>query len=107
MINLFVTFILLRLPMMTENIYRLIYFDEYSITPKYLQLTNSVLKGIEDGKIEKNYILPSINDLSFELEISRNTAEKAYKHLKKLGVIQSIPGKGYFIEKTEFKHSLR
>ena len=93
--------------MNSENIYSFIRFDPYSITPKYLQVTNAILKAIEDGKIENNYILPSINDLSFELEISRNTAEKAYKHLKKLGVIQSIPGKGYFIEHSGFKRSLK
>lgn len=45
--------------MSTENIYRLIHFDEYSVTPKYLQLTQSILKGIEEGKLEKDYILPS------------------------------------------------
>ena len=92
--------------MTTENIYRLIYFDEYSITPKYLQLTHSILKGIEEGKIGKDYILPSINDLSFELEISRNTAEKAYRHLKQLGVVNSVPGKGYFISRSDFKQTI-
>ena len=93
--------------MNNENIYRLIRFDEYSVTPKYLQLTHSILKGIEEGKIEKDYILPSINDLSYELEISRNTAEKAYRHLKQLGVVGSVPGKGYFITRSDFKQSIK
>ena len=93
--------------MAIENIYRLIHFDEYSVTPKYRQLTNSILKGIEEGKIEKDYILPSINDLSYELEISRNTAEKAYRHLKQLGVVGSIPGKGYFITRSDFKQTIK
>ena len=83
--------------MITENIYRLIKIDEQSVTPKYQQLTNSILNAIERGRIGKDYPLPSINDLSYELEISRDTAEKAYRHLKKLGVIGSVPGKGYFI----------
>jgi len=90
-----------------ENIYRLIRFDEYSVTPKYLQLTHSILKGIEEGKIHKDYILPSINDLSYELEISRNTAEKAYRHLKQLGVVGSVPGKGYFITQSDFKQTIK
>jgi DNA-binding transcriptional regulator YhcF (GntR family) len=93
--------------MASENIYRLISIDEHSITPKYLQLTNSILKGIEQGKIEKDYLLPSINDLSFELEISRDTAEKAYRQMKRLGVIGSVPGKGYFVSKTDFKQAIR
>lgn len=93
--------------MNSENIYSLIKFDDYSVTPKYLQLSNSILKGIADGKLEKNYLLPSINNLSYELEISRNTAERAYKYLKKLEVISSFPGKGYFITKTEFKQQIK
>src|SRR5437867_6529761 len=93
--------------MITENIYRLIKIDEQSVTPKYQQLTNSILNAIERGRIGKDYPLPSINDLSYELKISRDTAEKAYRHLKKLGVIGSVPGKGYFIAKTDFRQSIK
>ena len=93
--------------MASENLYQLVSIDEQSITPKYVQLTNSILKAIESGKIEKDYLLPSINDLSYELEISRDTAERAYRHLKKLGVIGSVPGKAYFVTKTEFKQPVK
>jgi len=93
--------------MSTDNIYRHILIDEQSITPKYVQLINSILKGIEQGKIGKDYQLPSINDLSYELDISRDTAEKAYRQLKQLGVVGSVPGKGYFISKTDVKQSIR
>ncbi|MGV3509807.1 MAG: substrate-binding domain-containing protein [Sphingobacteriaceae bacterium] len=84
-----------------------IHIDEYSATPKYLQLTNSVLTAIESNKINKNDMLPSINELSFELDISRDTAEKGYKYLKKIGVLGSIPGKGYYIASTDFRQTLR
>src|SRR5690606_35369668 len=84
-----------------------VHIDEFSATPKYLQLTNAVLKAIESGKISKNDMLPSINELSFSLEISRDTAEKGYKHLKKLGVLGSVPGKGYYIINTDFRQKLR
>lgn len=93
--------------MASDNIYRLITIDEYAITPKYLQLSNSIVKAIERGLIQNDYLLPSINDLSFELEISRDTAEKAYKHLKKLGVVGSVPGKGYFISNIDIKQPLK
>jgi DNA-binding transcriptional regulator YhcF (GntR family) len=92
---------------MSSNIFQLIHFDEYSVTPKYLQLTHSILKGIEEGKLVKDYILPSINDLSYELEISRNTAEKAYRHLKNIGVVNSVPGKGYFIATSDYKQNIK
>ncbi|TDO19592.1 substrate-binding family protein [Pedobacter duraquae] len=84
-----------------------IFVDGYSATPKYLQLTNSIISAIEAGKIKKDQMLPSINELSYELEISRDTAEKGYKHLKKIGVLGSVPGKGYYIINTDFKQSLK
>ena len=91
--------------MASENIYRIIKIDEQSITPKYLQLANSVLQAIEQNRLEKDYLLPSINDLSYELEISRDSIEKAYRHLKQLGIVGSVPGKGYFIAKTDVTQS--
>jgi DNA-binding transcriptional regulator YhcF (GntR family) len=93
--------------MNSENIYSHILIDSQSLTPKYLQLTNSILKGIELGKLGKNYFLPSINNLSYELEISRDTAEKAYRHLKNVGILGSVPGKGCFIAKTDFVQKFR
>jgi DNA-binding transcriptional regulator YhcF (GntR family) len=84
-----------------------IHVDEYSATPKYLQLTNSILRAIESGVIQKDYLLPSINELSFELDISRDTAEKGYKYLKKIGVVGSVPGKGYYIISTDFRRTLK
>ena len=93
--------------MISDNIFRHILIDEKSVTPKYLQLTNSIIKGIEAGVIGKDDQLPSINDLSYELDISRDTAEKAYRHLKSLGIIGSVPGKGYFIAKTDFIQTYR
>ena len=89
------------------NIFDWIRVDEYAATPKYLQLTNSILKAIETGKISRNDLMPSINELSYELEISRDTAEKGYKYLKKMGVLGSVPGKGYFIQNTDFHQTLR
>ena len=89
------------------NIFDWIRVDEFAATPKYLQLTNSILKAIELRKIKKNDLMPSINELSFELEISRDTAEKGYKYLKKMGVLGSVPGKGYFIQNAEFRQTLK
>lgn len=87
--------------MKAPSFYSHVIIDEYSSTPKYIQLANSILKAIQDDYIKKNDILPSINDLSFELEISRDTAEKSYRYLKTIGVLGSVPGKGYFIKSTD------
>ncbi len=88
-------------------IFYVLFIDFYSATPKYLQLANSVIKGINDGKIQLNETLPSINEISYHFEISRDTAEKAYKYLKKIGVLGSVPGKGYFVKTVELDHKLK
>ena len=88
-------------------IYKLIHFDEFSATPKYQQIANSIIKAIEQGKLQKNDMLPSINELSAYYEIARDTAERGYKHLKKLGILSSVPGKGYFIQSTEIEHKIK
>lgn len=80
--------------------------DELSITPKYIQITNCVLDAIEAGSLQVNEILPSINELSYVLDVSRDTAEKGYKHLKKIGVLSSVPGKGYYISSLDFERKL-
>lgn len=93
--------------MSSENIYQYVKLDEQSITPKYLQIANSVLHAVEIKAVSKDYVLPSINDLSYELEISRDTAEKALRYLKSLGVIGSVPGKGYFVANINFKQKIK
>jgi DNA-binding transcriptional regulator YhcF (GntR family) len=75
----------------------LIHIDEFSSTPKYRQLANSIIEGIQSGKIKQGDILPSINELSFEHYISRITVEKGYNYLKSMGVVESVRGKGFFI----------
>ncbi|MCW3106335.1 MAG: GntR family transcriptional regulator, partial [Segetibacter sp.] len=95
------------LMMQSENVYTLIDFDEYSATPKYQQLANCIVKAVQEGKLQKDYVLPSINDLSFELDLGRKTVEKAYSYLKRSGVVNSIPGKGYFISGTRVQHVIK
>jgi DNA-binding transcriptional regulator YhcF (GntR family) len=90
-----------------KNFLKIVQIDEYSITPKYVQVVNSIISGIESGMITKGDILPSINDFSVGLEASRNTIERAYKELKKLNIIESVAGKGYFITNTQFKQPLK
>lgn len=93
--------------MARESIFRIIRLDDHSATPKYQQLANSIIDAVQSGIIKKDDVLPSINELSFEFEISRDTAEKGYKHLKHLGILGSVPGKGFFIRSTEVNKQLK
>lgn len=81
--------------------------DPYSATPMYIQLSNAIISAMELGHLKQNDILPSINDVSAELEISRDTAEKGYKRLKGMNVLGSVPGKGYFIRASNYKPRLK
>ncbi len=93
--------------MKSSPFYKLIYFDEFSATPKYQQLANSIIKAIEDRKLQVDDVLPSINELSFQFEICRDTAEKGYKYLKNQGIIGSVPGKGYFIKRVDVNRTTK
>jgi DNA-binding transcriptional regulator YhcF (GntR family) len=93
--------------MLSENLYSLITIDEYSATPKYLQVVNSIVKAVEEGKISKGYLMPSSNDLSYELDISRDTCMRIYKELKKLNILVAFPGKGYFISETDLRKRIK
>jgi len=81
--------------------------DDHSATPKYLQLANGILRAAKERKIKAEEILPSINELSFQLDISRDTVEKGYKYLKEKGILSSVPGKGYFIKNTRVDEPLK
>jgi len=93
--------------MKKSSVFEYLTIDYYSATPKYLQLANAVIKAITEEKIGQDEMLPSINELSFELEISRDTAEKGYKHLKKLGVLGAVAGKGYFVKEVNLNRQLK
>jgi DNA-binding transcriptional regulator YhcF (GntR family) len=84
-----------------KNFLKILRIDESSLTPYYRQLCNAILQGIDEKLITENDTLPSINDLSIALDISRNIVTKTYNTLKKSGVVSSVPGKGYFISNVK------
>jgi DNA-binding transcriptional regulator YhcF (GntR family) len=85
----------------------LIKVDLYSITPKYLQIVNSVIRQIANGYIHLGDSMPSINELSIELDIARDTVERGYKHLKNIGVVDAVRRKGYYIKNIDFQQTLK
>lgn len=84
-----------------KYIFKFIEIDILSVTPKYLQIANSIIKAVTNGKLQDNDILPSINEFSNEFDISRDTVEKGYRHLKKIGILDSVAGKGFFIKNSD------
>ncbi|MEQ9377210.1 MAG: GntR family transcriptional regulator [Imperialibacter sp.] len=80
---------------------------EKSSVPKYKQIVGSVISSIEAGKIKYGQKLPSINQVSYDYLLARDTVEKAYNELKELGVIAAVKGKGYYISNSAPKSQLK
>jgi len=66
--------------------------------PKYKQIIASVENAIVEGELKRGSKLPSINSIRNRFSLSRDTVLIAYNDLKIRGVIQSIPGKGYYLK---------
>ncbi len=81
----------------------LIAIDASSKTPKYRQIISAIINAIENKVLKKGERLPSINELSEQFYLSRDTVEKAYRELKMQGVLLSSPGKGFYIDKIDVK----
>lgn len=76
-------------------------------TPKYLQLVHFISDSIKLGKYIKGDRIFSINELSDEFCLSRDTVQRAYAQLKEEGIILPIKGKGYFISRTDINRKYR
>lgn len=74
--------------------------DAASAVPKYIQVVNAIIADIESGILKRGERVPSINETSEMYYLSRDTIEKAYKLLRKKGVISSVRGKGCYISNT-------
>ena len=70
-------------------------------TPKYLQIVNSITKAIKQGRYKKGDRICSINELSNEHFLSRDTVQKAYDLLEKERIIEGIRGKGFYINRID------
>ena len=83
------------------NTIKFIKIDENSRIPKYQQIVDSIIHNISVGNLEMDQKIPSINLLSEEFYLSRDTVEKAYSILKQRSVISAIKGKGYYVARTK------
>ncbi len=71
--------------------------DNTSHVPVYKQLIDQIEAGIKKGTFRSGDPLPSMNELSDRLDISKETVKKAYFMLRDRGEIRSTQGKGYYI----------
>ena len=81
--------------------------DHESEIPKYKQVVDLIISDIEAGIFKKGQRVPSINETSEELLLSRDTVEKAYVYLRKNGVLSSVRGKGYYVNQINLQNKIK
>jgi DNA-binding GntR family transcriptional regulator len=65
--------------------------------PVWLQLTAILRRQIESAQIGKGKLMPSIRTLMQTYEVSDGTVKRALAQLKADGLVDSVPGRGYFV----------
>ncbi|MBA4408892.1 MAG: GntR family transcriptional regulator [Odoribacter sp.] len=81
--------------------------DSESEVPKYKQVVDLFISDIEAGIFRQGQRIPSINETSEELLLSRDTVEKAYVYMKKKGILSAVRGKGYYINQVNVSKKLK
>ncbi len=71
--------------------------DKLSRKAIYEQIVDGVTEHIRLGLLKEGDRLPSVRELSAELQANPNTVQKAYLELDRMGVIASAPGRGSFV----------
>lgn len=81
--------------------------DKNSLTPVYRQIVMKISAMIDAGELENGKMLPSMNELADEHEISKETVKKAYTILRDKGFVEPHQGKGFFVKKNGEAHKLK
>lgn len=71
--------------------------DDNSNALKFQQLVDAIVDAISRNQLKAGEMLPSVNQIMKESNLSRDTVFKAYAELKKRGVVESVPNRGYFV----------
>lgn len=71
--------------------------DDNSNALKFQQLVDAIVEAISRNQLKAGEMLPSVNQIMKDTSLSRDTVFKAYAELKKRGVVESVPNRGYFV----------
>lgn len=78
-----------------------------SVLPLYYQIQQQLLEQIRGGTLKAGEPLPSEQEISERLSVSRMTARQALKSLCNLGVAYSQRGKGTFVSRVKLEKNFR
>ncbi len=77
-------------------------FQQNPGSPVYEQIVFAVKRALACGELKPGDRFPSLRQLSRELRINPNTAQKVVTQLMNLGVLESEPGIGTVVKKATF-----
>ncbi|MGN0435545.1 MAG: GntR family transcriptional regulator, partial [Wujia sp.] len=72
--------------------------------PIYEQIVNQIRDAVVSGELKAGEGMPSIRMLAKDLAVSVITTKRAYEELEKEGVIESIPGRGFYVCEQKNDH---
>ena len=72
--------------------------------PIYEQIVNQIRDAVINGELKAGEGMPSIRVLAKELTVSVITTKRAYEELEKEGVIESVPGRGFYVCEQKNDH---
>ena len=78
-----------------------------STKPKFLQVADRIIEKIETGSLKVNDRLPSVNEITKRMSISKETALKGLNYLSEQGIVRSVFRKGYYVQKTDVRLGMR
>lgn len=81
--------------------------DRHSVVPLYYQIRRGLLDHLRSGALKSGEMIPSEEEISSQLGVSRMTARQAIKSLCELGVAYSLRGKGTFVSGIKFEKNFR
>lgn len=72
--------------------------------PIYEQIVNQIRDAVISGELKSGEAIPSIRVLAKDLAVSVITTKRAFEELEKEGVIESVPGRGFFVCEQKNDH---
>lgn len=65
--------------------------------PLYQQLVDSMSLAIKKGELESGAKLPTVQEMTQQLNVARGTVKRAYDELERDGFIEKVQGRGTFV----------
>ena len=71
--------------------------------PMYEQVKDGIKEAILSGELKAHQLMPSVRQLSADLNVSMITTKRAYSDLEREGLIYTVAGKGTFVKTEDLK----